>query len=267
MTGRALVRDILKDLPEKGGHVFFVENSVMGPRPSVILLSPEESAHLARARRMKTGQKVVLNDGIGLCAEAVIVSRSGKRVEVSVERYLETENDLLPVELVCAVIKGERMDWAVSKSAEMGVARIRPVYTEHTVVKKDVKKDAQRCRRWQVLCREALKQCRGNFMTTVDEPCAIERCVAGIPEDHAVIVMWEGEDATDIRNAWMARGERLPVSIIVGPEGGFSMAEIEMFREKGYSTASFGNRIFRSETAAIVSTFLFSQLIQGKMLK
>jgi 16S rRNA (uracil1498-N3)-methyltransferase len=198
---------------------------------------------------------------MGLCVRAVVVACARKGVEVKAEEYFSTENDLLPIEIACPVIKGERMDWAVAKAAELGVAIIHPVYTEYCVVKQDEGKDARRLARWRILCREALKQSRGNFMTAVSEPGRLEDFVSSRGDDGAAIVMWEGEGSVDMRAAWREQDNRLPLVLFVGPEGGFSKKEIEMFRQRGYSTASCGARILRSETAVISAVSLFSQLV------
>ena len=99
-------------------------------------------------------------------------------------------------------------------------------------------------------------------MTRVHPPCALETCISSVAADHAVVVMWEGEDGLDISEAWKAHGEKLPVSVVIGPEGGFSLKEIEMLRRKGSVMASLGNRILRSETAVVAASSVMSHLVR-----
>ena len=239
--------------------LFFVRSDVLAAGESLFELGRDEAAH-CRVRRIAVGTRIALTDGRGLGADAVVCYVGRKSVRVELERVFETSDDRVPVELVCSIIKRERMNWAISKAAEAGVRRIHPVYSRYSVVSQNSRRDIARVERWKKLCVEALKQSGGNFVTFVSHPVSLENLLDSMDSASSGVVL--ARDAgMSMNSAWHQQGRRLPLVVFIGPEGGFSTEELEMFREKGFSEASLCRRILRSETSVAVAAVLAGQVV------
>jgi 16S rRNA (uracil1498-N3)-methyltransferase len=153
--------------------------------------------------------------------------------------------------LVVAMLKANRMSWMIQKATELGVKAIYPVITHYSVIKVDTEKASTYLNRWKSIALQSLKQCRGNFLPIIHSPDSLERTLKKVSCAKAKIVLWEQEKKRSLFSAWNEQGNDIPVSIIAGPEGGFSREEITACRDAGFSSATMGKRTLRSETAAI----------------
>jgi 16S rRNA (uracil1498-N3)-methyltransferase len=239
--------------------LFFVQSDSLKVGDSLLELDHDEAAH-CRARRVGVGDRIALTDGNGLGGYGVVLDMGRKRVRVELERVFETSDDRVPVELVCAIIKRERMNWAISKAAEAGVRRIHPVYSRYSVARQDSRRDAVRVERWNKLCAEALKQSGGDFVTLVTRPVSLEEFLLSMVPGSSNVVL-SRDAGMSMRAAWHQQGSRLPMVVFIGPEGGFSNEEFEVFRENGFAEASLCRRILRSETSVAVAAVLAGQVV------
>jgi 16S rRNA (uracil1498-N3)-methyltransferase len=205
----------------------------------------DEARHLVRVRRLGPGDRVELFDGRGsaTCAEVTGVGRD--RVELSAVGEALADR-VLPcrLTLATAVPKGERFDWLVEKATELGVARLIPIVTERSVVDPRAAK-LERLRRHVV---EAAKQCGRNRLMELDRPTAWTTLLEA--EDHDVRLLAHPEGL--VRGSWPLGRQGRSVILAVGPEGGFTDAEISQARERGWSIVGLGPTILRIETAGLV---------------
>jgi 16S rRNA (uracil1498-N3)-methyltransferase len=213
--------------------------------------------HLARVLRVRPGAAVTLFDGAGGEVEAR-VARVGRTEtllalgEPKVSAGAATAAAAMPVVLLTAVPRGGRMDVLVQKTSELGVARIVPVLTARSVARPE----AGRRSRWDKIAREAARQCGRADVPVVDAPLALEEALS-LPELPARrIALYENEPGRPLRSLL---GEPAPTIFLVGPEGGFTAAEVAAAREAGFVTAGLGPRILRVETAAIVAVALAAE--------
>jgi 16S rRNA (uracil1498-N3)-methyltransferase len=208
------------------------------------VLTGENARHLARVLRAQVGQEFDISTG-----ERV---RRGRVVAVAAERVeFELGADLpaapaLPIELLLAVFKFDRMEWALEKAVELGVARIVPVLAQRT--EKHLALAApKRAERWRKLALEAAQQSRRVAPPEIAAPEKLEAALGG----GAGIVLAETEDEVSLKQA-LARAAR-PLQLAVGPEGGWTEGELALFREHGWQAASLGTSVLRAETAAIAA--------------
>ena len=207
-------------------------------------LTGENAAHLARVLRAKIGQEFDIAAD-GRVRRARVVSVSEARVEFELGEEVAATSPL-PVELLLAVFKFDRMEWAIEKATELGVSRIVPVIAQRT--EKHLAGSAgKRAQRWRRIAHEAAQQSRRVASPEIAEPVQLQDALAGA----AGIVLAESEEDTSLADA-LARAPR-PVRIAVGPEGGWALDELALFRERGWQAASLGARILRAETAAIAA--------------
>jgi 16S rRNA (uracil1498-N3)-methyltransferase len=207
-------------------------------------LSEEEHHHL-RVRRASDGELVELRDGAGLVGTGRLAgSPAGWEVQVE-----EARREARPAALTLAVGAGdkERFGWLVEKAAELGVARVVPLETERTAGV------ASRLRAAQVdklrrLSLETLKQCGSAWATEVADPVSLAELIAGAGATDGV--RWLAEAGGGPPPAELDAGE---VTVVVGPEGGFTPGEADRLRAAGYRPVSLGPLTLRFETAALAA--------------
>ena len=212
----------------------------------------EEAHHLARVLRGTPGDDILLFDGAGRRWRGMAETVSPDGVDVSELCILPDAEELSDIWLIVAMVKGERWDWILEKSTELGVGRILPVYTEHTVVKPAPTRLASRMERWRKRILAAAKQCERGRLPLLLEPEPVAAMLASLPslcpeEERWVFAARQGEE----RPAPQGNSQRILLAI--GPEGGWSPKELEAFARQGFSFATLGSRILRSDTAALAA--------------
>jgi 16S rRNA (uracil1498-N3)-methyltransferase len=214
-----------------------------------VVLEPTEARHLTGALRRRPGDEIVLADGNGLVAEAKLVAIGKRRVEAEI-RSVRREPKPQPVGVTVALA----MDWAVQKAVEVGVGRFVPMETERAQFRgRDL---ASRVEHWRRVAMQALKQCRRPWAMEVGDVVSLAEFVESVDEG-GVVADREG----------YAIGE-LPKTaanmLVVGPEGGFTTAEIRLFDRHGWRRLRLGPHILRAETAAVVGGAMMVARIQNR---
>jgi len=243
---------------------FVVEIELQGSTPSRFILEGSEAHHLTRVLRLGPGDLVRLVDGRGGIAVARIVGEQGQAVALEIVETGRPQEDRLPVDIIVGVLKGERMDWLIQKATELAVRAVHPVLMEHTVVRMDSKRASGRLFRWRQIARQALKQCRGLVAPVVYPVIALEEALSETPRSAAKMVFWECEGEQDLVSAWREQACAVPVTLVIGPEGGLSSAELQSCRGAGFRTASLGRRTLRAETAAIAGIAVLGALMEWR---
>jgi 16S rRNA (uracil1498-N3)-methyltransferase len=211
---------------------------------SVVALDPAEGRHATGPLRLRGGDEVVLADGMGRTAAArlVVAGKAAVKAEVA-SVHLAPPPDGDGVTLALAIIESKAMDWAVQKAVEIGVRRLRPIVTDLTQAGK--RGASGRSDHWQRVALQALKQCRRPWAMEVLKPQPLIELIAEREAASGVVADPGG----------VAIGSLPPAAgrvLVVGPEGGFSPAEDELFRVHGWARLRLGANVLRSETAAVV---------------
>ena len=229
-------------------------------RGNTAALVGEHALHLTRVLRAAVGQEfdIATGDGVRL---GKITSISGDRVEFA----LGAEQVIRPtphVTLALAIFKFDRMEWAIEKCTEIGVARIIPVIARRTDT--HLASAAQkRHERWERLALQAAEQARRAAPPEIAAPVKLKELgsagvsLAGRPEVGSTVcrvVLAESEDDTQLRD--VLKNRPTEAILAIGPEGGWTDDELQWFGESGWIAASLGDTILRAETAAIVATAL-----------
>ena len=216
-----------------------------------VVLPEGPARHVARVLRLGEGAALRLFDGRGREARAVLVEAGRKRVVARVEA-VETGGGESPltVHLGQAISKGDRMDYAIQKAVELGVAAITPLYTEHGDVRLKGEREAKKLTHWQAVAASACQQCGRATLPPVHLPVSLADWLAG--RDEALrLVLHPGTTGA-------LEPETAPASaaLLIGPEGGLSAAEVEAALATGFFPLSLGPRILRTETAPVVALSL-----------
>jgi 16S rRNA (uracil1498-N3)-methyltransferase len=222
-----------------------------------------QAAHMARVLRAQPGMEAdVVAGGHVFHAEVAAVSPD----EVRFNLVAEVEADpALPVTLVMSVYKFDRMEWAIEKATELGVAAVAPVIAQRT--EKHLAQAAEkRAERWRRIAHEAAQQSRRSDVPVIHQPASLTAHVRA--DSKAVrIVLAEQERTTTLRllieEAVAAAGEEMPaLEIAIGPEGGWAPAEEALFDANGWRAATLGPRILRAETAAIAALAVVASCLE-----
>ena len=214
--------------------------------------------HLAKVLRARVGQQFDIS-----CDGSVRPGRVSAISEESVEFEL---GDPLPpsggasnVSLLLAIFKFDRMEWAIEKATELGVMSIFPVVAKKTDAHLAAA-SAKRVERWRRLAHEASQQSRRDTEPLIHLPSALKECLAQTTLPRIRILLDEGEQDRKLQAALSSPNASDPKVIAIGPEGGWTTQEITLFHDQGWTSASLGKTILRSETAAIAALAIASVL-------
>jgi 16S rRNA (uracil1498-N3)-methyltransferase len=226
-------------------------------------ISGAQAEHMARVLRAHAGMEAdVVAGGRVFHAQVAAVAAH----EVRFNLIAEVEADpALPVTLVMSIYKFDRMEWAIEKATELGVAAIAPVIARRTEKHLGQAAD-KRAERWRRLVHEASQQSRRSDVPFVFDPSPLPERVRSAARVTR-IVLAEQERTTTLRaiveeSAAAAQNEMPELEIAIGPEGGWAPEEEALFDANGWRAASLGPRILRAETAAIAALAVVASLLE-----
>lgn len=213
-------------------------------------LSDDEAHYVRTVLRLKKGQQIVLFNGRGGEFYGRLTLVSKKEVVVEVEQYNDRSvESTLSVSLGLGVSRGDRMDWAVQKAVELGVARITPLLTERCVIKfRDEEKKRLRLQHWRHIVRHAAEQ---SGRTVLAEMPGIEALTSWAPAQQGLKLFLDPYAEQSL--ASLQPGREDWVTLLSGPEGGFSEQEREDAKAAGFKPVRMGPRIMRTETAVLAA--------------
>jgi 16S rRNA (uracil1498-N3)-methyltransferase len=146
------------------------------------------------------------------------------------------------------------MDLIVEKCSELGLTTLVPLHTERTVVREASERLATRMARWQRIAAAAARQCGRRTLLDVQPPMALRDFCGRYGSAPVKLVCWEEERRQGIRQVLESLAGQSPIVLLIGPEGGLTVHEVETARTQGFITVSLGSHLLRTETAAIVLT-------------
>jgi 16S rRNA (uracil1498-N3)-methyltransferase len=216
-------------------------------------LDAGEAHHASRVLRMKVGDTCVVFDGCGRAAHATIAGApSSSSVLLQPGDDCAQAPNIADITLCQAVPKGTNMDLIIQKAVELGIKRICPILTDHTVVRLNDKEAVAKQQKWQRIALEACKQCGQNTLPVVEKPLPFKTWIADVNEPVFRIIASLAPGARPVRDVLEeARQQRIRhAAILVGPEGDFSPAETDSALEHGFLPITLGPIVLRVETAS-----------------
>jgi 16S rRNA (uracil1498-N3)-methyltransferase len=218
----------------------------------------DDARHISFSLRMRQGETLCVCDGEGTDYECRIVFMDGETVRLEVLSSHRTITEPpLDICLYQSVPKGDKFEYIVQKAVELGVSRIVPVYSSRCIVKPDAKSEEKKAVRLSRIAHEAAKQCgRGRIPRIMPYMTYAEAIRAG---GENAFICYENEKSFSLKSYLQTLSEKNASSLafFVGPEGGYSEAEVALAAQHGIPAVELGPRILRSETA---SGFVLSSL-------
>lgn len=209
-------------------------------------LAGAHADHLVRVLRARIGQEFDIAAGETV-RRGRITSIQDHRVEFELGEEVPA-SERLAITMALAIFKFDRMEWAIEKCTELGVARIVPVIAHRTDTHL-ASAAVKRVERWQRIARQASEQSRQTSSPEIAQPLKLKDAVT--LEATTRILLAETESQVTLKQALQDHPADLVLA--VGPEGGWTDAELRLFSEAGWISASLGNTILRAETTAIAA--------------
>jgi 16S rRNA (uracil1498-N3)-methyltransferase len=209
-------------------------------------LTGNHAEHLARVLRARVGEEFEISIGARV-HRGRITGIEKSRVEFELGDEIPAK--AIPhVTVVLSIFKFDRLEWAIEKCTELGVARIIPVIAHRTDANL-ASAASKRRERWQRIALQASEQSRRALPPEISSPTKLKEAVA-LP-GNTRIVLAESEQTLTLKDALQSSSSDLVLAF--GPEGGWTEVEINLFREAGWMSASLGSTILRVETAVIAA--------------
>ena len=224
---------------------------VEGDRASLL---GDHALHLSRVLRAQVGQEYDVATPAGVRVGRIVSVQDGS-VDFLLGDFLPNTFISVPeITLVLAIFKFDRLEWAIEKSVELGVARIVPLLSARTE-KHLAQAAGKRVDRWRRLAKQAAEQSRRESPAKVDDPQELDQALAEtlVAAAPTRIVLAEEEKSHLLARALITAKLGGRVAMAIGPEGGWTRGELRKFEEAGWVSASLGPTILRAETAAIAA--------------
>lgn len=210
--------------------------------------------HIKNVLRMTVGDTFLVSEnGVSNLCEIEDFIEDSVVVKIIEENYNDT-NLPIKIYLFQGLPKGDKMEFIIQKTVELGVEGIIPVEMNRCVVKLDDKKKKSKVSRWQTISESAAKQSKRNTIPEIYDVLTYKQAMKKAKEMDLFLVPYESKNGMeDTKTALSEIKSGMSVGILIGPEGGFDEKEVELAFENGGKVVSLGKRILRTETAAITS--------------
>jgi 16S rRNA (uracil1498-N3)-methyltransferase len=221
---------------------FFVEGEAIVAGTEVAL--GEDAAHHARVRRIEVGARVALRDGAGMRAEGILVRLVKSEAAVSID-VVEHVPPPPAVHLLVPIADRDRMLWLAEKATELALTSWRPVLWQRSRSVTPRGEGDAFSKKVRLRMVSALLQSRGTWLPVIHPDASVTEALGSAPGARLVL---DPGGAPMLREAL-----RAPVTLAIGPEGGFEPGEVAMLDAAGFSRAALGGHIMRFETAAVAA--------------
>lgn len=220
-----------------------------------VSITGDDAHHIVRVMRFKLGDEIICNHPDGKAAICKIVDLSKDSVKGEIIEWLQNNAELpVYVTIAQALPKGNKLDFIIQKSTELGVNQLLLYEGDRSIAKWDEKKSKQKLNRYRKVMKEASEQCHRNIIPEI-EVTSIDSILEQQSEYDIMMYAYENEAKKEF---FSSLGKALlhckrddKILVFIGPEGGFSEREIELFKKNNCQSVRLGARILRTETAAM----------------
>ena len=216
---------------------------------------PEAQAHyISRVLRLGEGAALQLFDGSGTeyLGEVIEAGKKAVRVELR-EQVAGLAESPLQVHLGQGLSRGERMDWAIQKATELGVAEITPIVSSRCEVRLKDERTDKRMNHWRQVAISACEQCGRSVLPLIHPPLALEDWLKQSSAQLKLVLH-------PVAEVLSSHPKPQTLAFLIGPEGGLSDTEVALAQAAGFHAARLGPRVLRTETAPVVALSVAQQL-------
>lgn len=214
-------------------------------------LDTEASHHLLQVLRFRSGSALTLFNGDGRNYAGVLTQCTRKSARVAITSQSELEQPAaLQINLGLGLSKGERMDFAVQKSVELGVTRITPLITEHSVVRLSAERRENRQEHWKRVAIAACEQSGRCRLPVIEDILPLQQWLIESQQNCGLGILLDYRSNSTLNQLDCSASA---VNLLIGPEGGFSNDERAMAQTNGFVGVHLGPRVLRTETAPLAA--------------
>ena len=220
---------------------------------SEIVILGDDAKHIISSLRMRAGESITVCDMQNTDYFCRIASVDGGAVRAQISESAPSKTEFpMKIRLFQSMPKGDKFEYIVQKSVEMGVCEIIHLFFSRCIVKPDTSCEEKKLERYRRIAYEAAKQCGRGIIPFICAPLSFGMAADFAAGDGLSLICYENEYSVSIKDALLSRkkGDISPISFFIGPEGGYSEEEIKRAVSAGIKSVSLGNRILRCETAS-----------------
>lgn len=227
---------------------FFVKNSQIDN--DIVKIIEQDAKHISSVLRMKKGEEIYICDiDKQKRYVAKIIEINKDEVLVKCIQNIDSAEPDVKITVYQGIPKADKMEYIIQKSVELGAYRIVPVDMKYSIAK--VKDPDKKIDRWQSIAEAAAKQSKRCIIPKIEMPRKTLEICNEFDEYDLVMIAYENEEKTTIKQVLNVNKNAKNIAIIIGPEGGLSDDEVKQFTKVGAKEVSLGKQILRTETAPI----------------
>lgn len=254
-------------------HIFISEKEIDLSNKVIEIDSDSENYnHLVKSLRVEKGEDVLCSvDGFAHAFDyrSIVKDINAEKIILSIEENVDANELPIKINLYQGITKFDKFEFIIEKSVELGVYSICPVASEYCVAKIEDKKTDKKIDRFNKISKTAAEQSKRHIIPKVYEPISFKQMIENmksLKSDNANktynLLFYENANglvrtkeiiAEIVKSILDKNADKMQVNIIIGPEGGFSEKEINLAKDCGIDILSLGDRILRTETAAITA--------------
>lgn len=221
----------------------------------IINLSKEAAGHLIRVLRLQVGDEFIVFNGKAGEFHATIIELNKSMVRVRLGKFDAVNRESpLQITLAQAVLRSDKMDYVLQKAVELGVTRFIPLITAHSTLKLAPARWQKRSLHWQGVMLAACEQSGRTRLPKLENPMTFDLATTAIKAEQRIILQPCAKQTINSLPFCQS------VSLLVGPEGGWSENELKCARVADYSPVQLGPRVLRAETAGLAAVSLLQSL-------
>ena len=220
-----------------------------------VSLSESVTQHISRVLRMRCDAQIILFNGDGheyLCTLTQVEKRHVSALINEVRTPARQSN--LKVHIGQAVSRGERMDYAIQKATELGMACMTPLFTERCEVRLNNDRQEKRISHWQQVAISACEQSLRNDLPEINAITPLQEWLGSVDADLKLVLHHHTEQPLG------DYARPTSVALLIGPEGGLTEEEVALALEHGFKPVAFGPRVMRTETAPVAAQAILHYL-------
>lgn len=219
---------------------------------------PKDAARHIMVLRLSAGDTLTLFNGLGGEYQARITRIDRQRVTTEIVSHSSREAELpYRITLAQGIPEATKMDWIIEKSVELGVSDIIPLAAQRSVVRLNNDRAEKRLSRWQAIAISAAQQCGRNRLPHIASPVGTGEYLRQTTPSPRILF---SPRATETLSEWARHQKPQNITLLIGPEGGFSPEEENMAEQQGVTFLSMGPRILRTETAGLAAVAAINAL-------
>lgn len=235
-------------------HRFFIPLDHIAPEH--VVFPPEQARQIRVVLRMTVGDAVLVLDNEGLMYEVALTAVDRQNVIGKiVQRQPATGEPAVYLTLYQSFLKRDKFEMVLQKGTEVGVSRFVPVVTKRTLVQSTEMK-ANKVSRWRTILAEAAEQSERGRLPELTTAVSFKTMLSQLEQYDLTLLMWAGDGGVRLKTAVNTQTPIKTIALLIGPEGGWTETEVEHAQQHGAKIVTLGQRVLRTETAAIVASAL-----------